>query len=269
MEYQNFDCQIDDGCARIRMIGPGSPRLEDLGDEFLDLGLRLQEDRGVRCLLLTDGDHAFEFHHELADLSRAQSSADGIGRLDAGTEMSRKIVTLMAELPKPIIAATRGDIRNFGLGFFMAADIRLATSSATFTAPDLSAGLLPGWGLSYTLPRLIGPGRTLEFLTARRTLQAQEAFRIGLLDRLIEEEQWEEEIDTLVQRLRLIPQPAFHLLKLGVQQSVNLDYTTMLSLEWESQQQCWQSLETSEGLLAWQEGRDPVLGVDTSGDQDD
>lgn len=262
MEYQNFDCQIDDGCARVRMIGPGAPRLEDLCDEFLDLGLRLQEDRAVRCILLTDGDHAFAFHHELADLSRAQLGAEGTGRLDAGMEMARKIVTLMAEIPKPIVAATRGDIRNFGLGFFMAADIRLAAPTATFTAPDPTSGLLPGWGLSHVLPRLIGPGRTLEFLLTRRTLTAADAAAIGLVDRLIDEGRWEEELDAVARKLSLVPQPAFSLLKLSVQQAANLDFTSMLSLEWEAQQQCWQSLETSEGLRAWQEGRDPVLGVD-------
>ncbi len=262
MDYQNFDCQIADGCARVRMIGPGAPGLEDLCDEFLDLGLRLQEDRAVRSILLTDGDHAFEFHHELADLSRAQLNAEGTGRLDAGMEMGRKIVTLMHEIPKPIIAATRGDIRNLGLGFFMAADIRLASGTASFTAGDLSTGLLPGWGLSHILPRLMGPGRALEFLLSRRTLQADEAYTLGLVDRLIDDNVWEEELDRFVSRLRTIPQPAFSLLKLGVQQAANLDMTSMLAVEWESQQQCWQSLETSEGLRAWQEGRSPVLGAD-------
>ncbi len=269
MDYQNFDCQISDGCARVRMIGPGSPPIQDLCDEFLDLGLRLQEDAAVRSILLTDGDHAFELHHELADLSRAYLNAEGPGRLDSSMEMGRKIVTMMAEIPKPIIAATRGDIRNLGLGFFMAADIRLASETATFTAPDLTAGLLPGWGLSHVLPRLIGPGRTLEFLLSRRTLNAHEAFTLGMVDRLIEDNAWEDELDTFVKRLRTIPQPAFSLLKLGIQQAPNLDMTSMLAVEWESQQQCWQSLETSEGLRAWQEGRSPILGADANAETED
>ncbi len=262
MDYQNFDCQIADGCARVRLIGPGSPRLQDLSDEFFDLALRLQEDAAVRAILLTDGDHAFEFHHELADLSRAYLNAEGPGRLDSSFEMGRKIVTMIAEIPKPFIAATRGDIRNLGLTFFMAADIRLAAPTATFTAPDLATGLLPGWGLSHTLPRLMGPGRALEFLMSRRTLNASEAYTVGLVDRLIDDNAWEDELDTLTQRLRTIPQPAFSLIKLGMQQAPGLDMTSMLALEWESQQQCWQSLETSEGLRAWQEDRAPVLGVD-------
>ena len=162
MEYHNFDCEIADGFARVQMIGPGSPRLQDLSDEFLDLILRLQEDRAVRLVLLTDGDHAFEFHHELDDLSEAHLKQEGTKRLDVSMELGRKIVTMIADLPKPVVAATRGDIRNLGLAFYMAADIRLASPTATFTAPDLTGGLLPGWGLTSILPRLIGPGRLYE-----------------------------------------------------------------------------------------------------------
>ena len=87
---------------------------------------------------------------------------------------------------------------------------------------------------------------------------------MGLVDRLIEDEIWEEELDRFTDRMRRLPQPAVQLSKLGVQQAANLDLTSMLSVEWESQQQCWASLETSEGLRAWQEGRVPQLEVGTS-----
>ena len=123
----------------------------------------------------------------------------------------------------------------------------------------MAGGLLPGWGLIHTLPRLIGPGRTLDFLWSGRTVAAAEAWQMGLVDRLIDDEVWEEELDRFTERLRRLPQPAVQLTKLGVQQAANLDLTTMLSVEWESQQQCWASLETAEGLRARPEGRDPML----------
>jgi enoyl-CoA hydratase/carnithine racemase len=120
----------------------------------------------------------------------------------------------------------------------------------------------------YILPRLIGPGRTLDFLWSHRTIGAQEAWQIGLVDRLIEDAIWEEELDRFTDRMRHLPQPAVQLTKLGIQQAANLDLTSMLSLEWESQKQCWVSLETAEGLLARQEGRDPRLGVKVSEEED-
>ena len=259
MEYQNFDCEIADGCATVRMIGPGAPNMGNLCDEFVDLMLRLQEDGAVRMILFTDGDHAFELHHNLDVLSEVHHQNQGFEMLAVDEEISRKIVTLIGETTKPVVAATRGDIRNLGLGFFMAADIRLASDKASFTTQDMSGGLLPGWGLMHILPRLIGPGRTLDFLWSRRTVGAEEAWRMGLLDRLIDDQVWEEELDRFTERMRRLPQPAVQLTKLGVQQAAHLDLTSMLSLEWESQQQCWESLETAEGLRARQEGRDPEL----------
>lgn len=268
MDYQNFDCEIAEGCATVRMIGPGAPDMGGLCDEFLDLMLRLQEDRAVRIILFTDGDHAFELHHNLDGLSDAHLQNQGFEILAADEEISRRIVTMIEETTKPVVAATRGDIRNLGLGFFMAVDIRLASDKASFTSQNMAGGLLPGWGLLHILPRLMGPGRTLEFLWSGRTIPAEEACRMGLVDRLIDDEIWEEELDRFTDRVRRLPQPAVQLTKLGVQQAANLDLTSMLSLEWEGQQQCWESLETTEGLRAWQEGRDPVLDSPVAEEED-
>jgi enoyl-CoA hydratase/carnithine racemase len=69
--------------------------------------------------------------------------------------------------------------------------------------------------------------------------------------------------------MRRLPQPAVQLSKLGVQQSANLDLTSMMAVEWESQQRCWESLETAEGLQAWQEGRNPNLEASTGQEDED
>ncbi len=268
MEYQNFDCEIAEGCATISLIGPGAPQLADFADEFMDLMLRLQEDRAVRVILFTDGDHAFDLHHNLSAAADVRDSNAGLEVLAAAEEISRNIVTLMGESTKPIIAATRGDVRDFGFGFYMAADIRLASGEAAFTSLDMTSGLIPGWGLTHSLPRLIGPGRALDFLWSHRTLGGQEAWQLGLVDRLIDGATWEQELDEYVQRLAKLPQPGARLAKLAVDQSADLDHTTMLAVEWESQQQCWASLETTEGLAAWQEGRAPVLGVQLDTDDE-
>lgn len=268
MDYQNFACEIAEGCAVVGMIGPGAPQLADLHDEFVDLMLRLQEDRAARVILFTDGDHAFDLHHQLDVAAEARRVNEGLERQAVAEEISRNIVTLMGESTKPVIAATRGDVRNFGLGFYMAADIRLASPQAAFTCQDMSGGLLPGWGLTHILPHLIGRGRALDFLWSHRTIGAEEACRIGLVDRLIDGAVWEQELDAYVQRLVHLPQPGVRLTKLAVEQAANLDLTTMLSVEWESQQQCWESLETVEGLAAWREEREPVLGAVIEPDED-
>lgn len=268
MDYQNFDVEVAEGSARISLIGSGAPDMAHLCDEFIDLMLRLEEDRAVRMIHFTDGDHAFEFHHNLDNLAGAFQQNEGFEVLAADEEIGRRIVTVIAESNKPVIASTRGDIRNLGFGFFLAADIKLASPEATFTAPDLMSGLLPGWGLTFTLARLLGTGRALELLWNRRSVSASEAYQIGLIDRLIEADVWEEELDNLSERLRSLPQPAVQLTKLGVQQAAQLDATTMLSFDWESQQQCWASLETGEGLQARIEGRVPRFDAPVADEED-
>lgn len=268
MEYLNFDVEIAEGCARISLIGPGSPDMAHLCDEFTDLMLRLQEDGAVRLILIVDGDHSFDFHHDLDSLAEKIGQDEGFELLSANEEISRRIVTTISESLKPFVAATRGDIRNMGFGFFLAADVRLATSEATFTSPDLAAGLLPGWGLTHTLPRLIGSSRTLEFLWSGRSMDATEACNLGIVDRLIEPERWDEELDNLVTRMRTLPQPVLHLTKLGVQQAATMDATSMLSFDWEGQQQCWASLETAAGLKALSEGQAARFDISTAEEED-
>ena len=268
MQYENFDCEVSEGCARISVIGPGDPHLGELCDEFTDLVLRLQEDRAVRVILFVDGDHSFDYHTNIDGLAEAHGQGQGFDLLAADDEVAQRIVTMIQELEKPVVAATRGDVRDVGLGFYLAADIRLAARRATFTVSDLSGGLVPGWGLFHTLPRLIGPSRALEFMWSGRTLDAGEAGRIGLVDRVIEDDVWDEEIDRFLDRLRHLPQPAVRLTKLGTQQATNLDMTTMLAYEWESQQQCWDSLETAEGLRAKLECRPPRLDIVPADEED-
>ncbi len=269
MQYEHFDCDIRDGAARLHLLGPGNPRTTDLADEFVDLMLRLQDDAAVRVILVGDGEHAFDLQPDLDQVTRDRTADGGFETVAAGLEVAQRLVTMIQECAKPVICATRGDIRATGLGFYMAADIRLASSTASFTAPDLASGLMPEWGLTFTLPRVLGPGRALEFLWSGRTLSAEEAFAAGLVDRVIADAAWEAEIENLLARMAQLPQPLVRLTKLAAQQSGQFDLTSMLSFEFEAQQQCWDSRETGECLQAWQENRPPVLHAPTSPVEDE
>ncbi|MFO7652711.1 MAG: enoyl-CoA hydratase/isomerase family protein [Candidatus Krumholzibacteriia bacterium] len=268
MNYEHFDVEIRDGSATVRQIGPGASTLAELADEFLDLMLRLQEDGAVRAILVTDGDNAFELPDPLHGLAEERGSGEADRLLTADLEVIRRIVTVIQETGKPVVAATRGAVRNAGFGFYMAADVRLASTTATFAATDLAAGLLPDWGLTFSLTRLIGPGRTLDMLWSRREISGADAGRLGLVDRVIDDDVWEIELGAYLERLAGLPQPAVRLSKLATQQAGQFDLTSMLSYEFEAQQQCWESRETAEGLAAWQEGRTPAFKPRTT-DEDD
>jgi enoyl-CoA hydratase/carnithine racemase len=268
MKYEHFDCDIRDRTARLALLGPGNPWLADLCDEFLDLMLRLQEDRAVRAILITDGDHAFDLQPDFAGMTPNTDGRSGFESIAAGLEAAQRLVTMLQECAKPIVTATRGDIRSTGLGFYMAGDVRLASGTASFTAPDLTAGLLPEWGLLFNLPQVLGPGRALEFLWSGRTLTAGEAYAAGLVDRVVENGQLETVLDELLGRLARLPQPLVRLTKLAAQQSGNFDLTSMLSFEFEAQLQCWDSPESAECLAAWQQDREPVYDAPAEADDE-
>lgn len=269
MQYEHFDSEVYDGVAHLHLIGPRRPTLGSLCDEYIDLLLRLQEDQAARVILISDGDHAFALRRNIDSIAQARSDGSGLETLVADMDSARRVITLIEEMDKPVVTATRGAIRSAGLGLYLAGDIRIASTTATFTPPDASCGLLPDWGLTAVLPRLIGPGRALDLLWSGRTVGANEAGMIGLVDRVFEDSDYEAELGAYVARLSRLPQPASRLTKLAVQQTPRLDLTAMLSYEYEAQQQCWQSQETSEGLLAYQEGRQPQFHVELSEEEQD
>ncbi|MDO9171450.1 MAG: enoyl-CoA hydratase/isomerase family protein, partial [bacterium] len=268
MTYDFFDCEVRDGVATLSLFGPSAPSLQELGDELVDALLRLQEDRAARVILLSDGGGPFDTAMDLRAAAEAQAGDAGMGTVAADLDTIRRVVTLMQELGKPIVAAVAGDVRDSGFGLVMAADVRLAAATATFTTQDMRLGLLPDWGLTSTLPRAIGPNRALDVLWSGRTLSADEASRLGLLDRVFTPQEFEQEVEAYCRRLAGIPQPALRLSKLAVQQSSEFDLTTMLSLEYEAQQQCWDSRETTAGLMAGLDGDDPDFGIPGSEDDD-
>jgi len=267
MHYEWIDCDVQDGVARISLLGPSGALATDFCDEFLDLLLRLQEDRAARVLLLTDTGGDLDMSFDRRGLAERWARGEGPEQMAGDLDVIRRVTMLMQDFTKPLIAAVTGDVRDGGFGFVMNFDIRLVAPTATFTAPDMVQGTLPDWGLSYLLPRRIGSGRTFDILWSGRSVGGPEAHAMGLVDRLFESDTFEEDVEAFVARLVDIPQPTMQLSRMTVQQSSQFDQTTALSLEYESQEQCWDSRETAEAMAAWSEGRRPEYWVADNDDE--
>jgi len=259
MHYQFFDVDIRDGVAAVTLLGADLPAVDEFQEEWLDLLLRLQADRDARVILLSDAGAPLRFGHAVATLSEIHGADDGPDTVKAELDTAQRILTLMHESAKPIVAAVSGEVSGYGLGLLMNADVRLAAQSATFVAPDARTGLLPGWNLTSSLPGCAGPSAALEIMLSGRTLGAEEAAAKGIVDRIVPAEQWPDEAEAFCRRVAEIPQPALRLSKLVMQQVGNLDRTSLLDLELEAQMQCWDSEETRAGLSALEAGRDPFF----------
>lgn len=261
MNYEFLDCDIRDGAALISVLGAGDAPAGEFCDEMIDLLLRLQEDRAVRVLLLSDAGGAFDMGFDARGMAEGWARGDGPTQSAGDLDVIRRVATIFNDLAKPVVAAVSGDVRDAGFGIVMNADVRLAAPTASFTAGDMALGLLPDWGMSHLLPRRMGAGRTLELFWSGRTIGAEEAFGLGLVDRLVPSDAWEDEVQALVERMATLPQPAVHLSKMTVQQSSQFDLTTALSLEFEAQEKCWESRETAAALAAYLEGGTPDFSV--------
>src|SRR2546426_1315212 len=140
-----------------------------------------RDDAQVRGVILTGaGDKAFIAGADISELAHVtavqaeQSSANG-----------QKVLNLIENLGKPVIAAINGFALGGGCETAMACTIRIASENAKFGQPEVKLGLLPGGGGTQRLPRLVGKGRALQLILSGEMINAQEAYRIGLVNEIV------------------------------------------------------------------------------------
>ncbi|MGQ0814509.1 MAG: enoyl-CoA hydratase/isomerase family protein [Gemmatimonadota bacterium] len=141
----------------------------------------LRSDDSVRAVILTGaGDKAFIAGADIAELSQ-MTPLSGVDTSRAGQETLRLIETM----PKPVIAAVNGFALGGGLEFALACHIRIASENAKLGLPEVKLGIIPGYGGTFRLPRVVGRGRALELMLTGEMVNAQEAHRIGLVNQVV------------------------------------------------------------------------------------
>lgn len=182
MSYQHLTIAVSDRIATLSVNRPD--KLNALSDATVaELGaafdeLRLRDDVGG--VIVTGAGRAFVAGADIAELA-AQTPVIAKARARGGQAVFRRIETS----PKPVIAAVNGFALGGGCELAMACHIRIAAESAKFGQPEVKLGLAPGYGGTQRLPRLIGKGRALELLLTGEMIDAAEAFRIGLVNRVV------------------------------------------------------------------------------------
>jgi enoyl-CoA hydratase len=174
----------DDGIAVITVNRPDKLNALNAGTiaQLDDAVREVRADDGIRAVILTgSGEKAFVAGADIAELSR-MGPIDGVQVSRDGQDTFR----MLERLPKPVIAAVNGFALGGGLELAMACHVRLASSKAKFGLPEVKLGIIPGYGGTVRLPRLVGRGRALELMLTGDMIDAAEAFRIGLVNRVEE-----------------------------------------------------------------------------------
>jgi enoyl-CoA hydratase len=142
---------------------------------------RARDNSDVRGVILTGaGDKAFIAGADIAELARSTAV-----EAEESTRNGQAILTLIENLGKPVIAAVNGFALGGGCETAMACTIRIAAEHARFGQPEVKLGLMPGYGGTQRLPRLVGKGRALQLILSGDSITAQEAYRIGLVNEVV------------------------------------------------------------------------------------
>ncbi|HEX9484329.1 MAG TPA: enoyl-CoA hydratase-related protein, partial [Gemmatimonadaceae bacterium] len=173
---------VSDRIATITLQRP--EKLNALNDAVMEaLAAAITEAReraDVGAVLLTGAGRAFVAGADISELVD-QSAAEGKARAERGQRTFR----LFETSPKPTLAAVNGFALGGGCELAMACHIRIASESAKFGQPEVKLGIVPGYGGTQRLPRLVGKGRALQLLLSGEPIDAQEAWRIGLVNRVV------------------------------------------------------------------------------------
>src|SRR5215218_7869862 len=182
MDYELLTFQVADRIATITANRPD--KLNALNDALMrELGLAIEEARrrhDVGAVLLTGAGRAFVAGADIAELAD-QRAVEGKARAQRGQRVFRRFETS----PKPTLAAVNGFALGGGCELAMACHMRIASDAAKFGQPEVKLGIVPGYGGSQRLPRIVGKGRALQLLLTGEMIDAAEAYRIGLVNRVV------------------------------------------------------------------------------------
>ncbi len=182
MPFKFLTLDVEDRVATLTVNRPD--KLNALNDATIaELGQAIDQirvDDSIGGVLLTGAGRAFVAGADISELS-SQVPVLAKARARAGQDVFRRIETC----PKPVIAVVNGFALGGGCELAMACHVRIASDTAKFGQPESKLGLLPGYGGSQRLPRLVGKGRAIQLLITGEMIDAAEAYRIGLVNKVV------------------------------------------------------------------------------------
>lgn len=190
---------------------------------LLDAVRRVHDDTAVRAVVLTGSGRAFCVGQDLREHAALLAAGDP-APLSTVREHYNPIITLLASMPKPVVAAVNGTAAGAGLGLACACDFRIGATGARYTTAFTAIGLTADSGLSWTLPRLIGGARATALLMLAEPFTTEQAFEMGLLTAVVPAEQVLPAAQELAARLAAGPTVAYAALK----QSLRVSATATL-----------------------------------------
>ncbi|MDE0852828.1 MAG: enoyl-CoA hydratase-related protein [Nevskia sp.] len=250
---------IEDGIATLTLNRPAVGNALDMpmARALLEAAIRCDQDESIRCVVLTGTGKLFCGGGDLQAFAEAGDAMPAFFSELAG--LLHMTVTRLMRMPKPLLVAVNGSTGGGGMSLALAGDIVIAARSASFTTAHSSVGLSTDVGMSWHLPRLVGLRRAQDMILTNRRISAEEAERIGLITRVVDDAALMQERESYARKLAMAPVSALGRSRALLIESFNSPLEQQLEREVRAVVSSARSEESREGIQAFLEKRKPTF----------
>jgi len=273
MAFETIILEKKDGIATLTLNRPDSLNAvsEQMANDLVAAMADVSDDDEVRVLVIRGAGRVFcaggDFNYDkvrtgevaVEDLKVWPEIEKQVKRGKIPPKPQRNVILGLQNLDKPTVAVIQGFAAGLGLDIALACDMRIGSPKAKFTIGYTTAGVAPDSGGTWLMPRIIGVPKTLELIFTGDTCNAEEAYRIGLLNRLVPVEQLEEETLKLAQKIASGSPIAFRLSKLMVYKGLGMDLDTALAFAMACVTIATGSEDYKEAIKSFAEKKMPVF----------
>ncbi|WP_020205557.1 enoyl-CoA hydratase/isomerase family protein [Cupriavidus sp. WS] len=214
----------------------------------------IRHDQSVRAVMIWGGNEAFAAGADLEEMV-TRTPMEAMRQINDGPD----ITEALASLRQPTVVAVAGLALGGGMEVTMAADIRIAASTAIFGQPEINVGLIPGAGGTQRLARLVGLTKAKEMILLGDRIDAHEALRIGLVNKVVPPEDLFNEAKSWAKRLAAKPMFAMRMAKLVIDRGYDAELNQGLTMELLAFSAAFSTRDQKEGAQAFLEKRQPVF----------
>ncbi len=233
MPYENIILEIEEQVAVVTLNRPDKLNAisSELHEEIMQVCRQLGEDDGVRVVIWTGAGRGFCSGVDLTAARPQGEHQPRSERIDEYGWVGRQAIEIYRNLNKPTIAAVNGVAAGAGMSLALACDMRVGSASSRFKTVFIERSLSPDSGMSFFLPRPVGASRAFDLVYTSRFVDADEAYRIGLLDRLVPAESLLDEAKELARQIAFWPPVAMQMSKRVMQRGMESDLEEQLKYE--------------------------------------
>lgn len=266
MDYQTIILEKKENVAVMTLNRPErlnaiSPQMVQEMVSALD---DVDEDAETRVLVITGSGRGFCSGADVGEMTgRTQRDADAARRAEELRQglihSAGRVIPKLQKMQKPTIAMVNGVAVGAGFDLALACDLRVGSENTRFMNAFIRIGLFPGWGGTWLYPRVMGLGKALEYLFTGDFMEAKEAERLGVLNRLVPADELEKETMALAHKIANGPPIAMRLTKLQVYRGLEMDLETALQMAAACETITLSSEDHKEGVTAFREKRQALF----------